>query len=442
LVGARWVEVAPRHLFDTLVSSSKQLPLREASELAQLLFDEWPKRDPDAAIAALNEDSSKARQNQDWRWTVAYAVVDKDVERGLQLLVDWHCDNVGFGPRGLSAVAKWTKANPRHAAEVMLGQKASYSIESAMETVGKEWAKTDPAAALAFATTKQGPLASSLAASALKEWAGKSLPDAADWLTHTDDQTRNRLSPTMVEVWAKTDASSALEWSQANLTGNTLAQSVASVLKGVAQKDVMAAAALVTDMEPSHARTEAAVAVARKWFPEMSSANQTKPETVGWLANLDRDSIKRVLDQITWGWGTSDPTSMAAFLSSTAADSVPSYSYSVVARELSRKNPQEALAWTSHLPERQGLAAGGDAFAEWRAAQPEAAMDWLNNLPTDDARRKPFFENAIQNVAYNPQAAEQLALMNPTERAVARSVIEKMNLPEDRRARLLAVLKP
>src|SRR5205807_2745939 len=44
-VGARWIEVAPRHLFDTLVAafrtSDSGFP---ALELARALFDEWPKR--------------------------------------------------------------------------------------------------------------------------------------------------------------------------------------------------------------------------------------------------------------------------------------------------------------------------------------------------------------------------------------------------------------
>src|SRR5207249_8255452 len=54
-VAARWAEIAPRHLFDSLVVAAKDwrgLPLQE---LARVLFKEWPKRDPEAAIAALNE---------------------------------------------------------------------------------------------------------------------------------------------------------------------------------------------------------------------------------------------------------------------------------------------------------------------------------------------------------------------------------------------------
>ena len=69
-------------------------------------------------------------------------------------------------------------------------------------------------------------------------------------------------------------------------------------------------------------------------------------------------------------------------------------------------------------------------------------MKWLNGLSTADARREPFFQSAIRGLAYDPQAAEQLAAMTGSDRAAARNVIETMSLPEDRRARLLDMLKP
>jgi hypothetical protein len=132
---------------------------------------------------------------------------------------------------------------------------------------------------------------------------------------------------------------------------------------------------------------------------------------------------------------------MADFLAGSSSDQVPKFAYTVVARELARKTPTDALEWATHLPAERALTAGGAAFAEWRTSQPDAATQWFNELPSDDRRRESFLQSAIQALAYHPQAAEQFALMNPAERTAARSVIEKMDLPPDRRARLLDVLK-
>ena len=68
-------------------------------------------------------------------------------------------------------------------------------------------------------------------------------------------------------------------------------------------------------------------------------------------------------------------------------------------------------------------------------------MKWLNELASADPRQQPFLESAIRLLAYDPQAAEQLAQWPVAERATARSVLATMTLPEERRARLLDVLK-
>lgn len=288
--------------------------------------------------------------------------------------------------------------------------------------------------------TKQGELGSTLATAVMKEWAGRDLKQAADWVANADDRTRNRYSAPLVEAWAKQDAYGALAWCQSNLTGTSLASAVGAVMTGVAQKDIAIAAALVSGMQPSQARTEAAAAVAKKWFPAFVSDQSVKPETIAWLSRLDGNSLKRVLDQVQWGWVTSDPKSMADFLANASGEHVPTSTYSILAREIARKNPSEALEWASRLPDNRRLVAGGEAYSEWQLTQPEEASNWLNTLPASDPRRQPFFENAVRSLAYDSLAADRFAVMNDAERATAKTVIEKMTLPEDRRKRLLEVL--
>jgi hypothetical protein len=442
-VAARWVEVAPRHFFDTTAAAIRSGHGALDYELTTALFEEWPRRDPDAAIAAFSEPGLLG-MGGDWRFQVAYTILGQDIERGLRLMAQWHADEVGFGSRGLAAVTKWTRSDPQHAAEFMLQQPSGYSFRSATEAVGQEWARIDPAGAMAFAAGQRGELASILAAAVLKEWSGRDLDAVASWLTDADPRTRQRFSPTFVEVWARQDAAGALAWCQENLAASSLARAVGGVLAGAAEKDPAGAGQLVSAMDPSPARTEAAVALARKWFPGSTfetSQQPASPEAVAWLNSLDGDTLKRVLGQLAWRWGTADPRSMAAFLVGVSAEQVPAHTYSVVARELARRDPAEALNWAGRLPNEQSLSTGGEAFAEWRLAQPEAAMEWLNNLPAVDPRRQAYFQGLVRSLAYHPQAAEQLAAMTVAERAVARGVFETMRLTEDRRAQLLDLLK-
>jgi hypothetical protein len=447
-VAARWSEIAPLHLIETLVVASKAGGGLPVQELARVLFKEWPKRDPEGAIAALNgADSLGVRRA--WQMDVATTIINNNIERGLRLFTEWHIENYMpfYDERG--PVPKWTAANPRHAAEFALEYPSGYLSQGIMKAIGEEWAKTDPAGALGFTAGQRGELSSVLGTAALKTWAEKNLDEAADWLTTAEEGARNRLSTGFVEAWAKKDAAAALAWSEENLSGSSLSRAVAGVVQGAGTKDIAGTAALIAAMEPSPGRAEGAVAIARQWFPSLggmagpSGAQTVEPQTVAWLASLDPISIKRVLDEETWSWATSDPRSMAAFLLTVDKAAIGDWPETCLARQMAQRNPSEALDWASRLPGSRALEAGGEAYAEWRSSQPEAATQWLDGLPADDVRRERFFQSAIRQLAYNPQAPEQLAAMTPQEQSAARGVIEGMtSLPEDRRARLLAGLTP
>src|SRR6185503_19830053 len=99
--------------------------------------------------AALNEPDDFGTRRQ-WRWNVAEAVIRQDAERGLGLMAEWHIEN--YGP-SMTAVAKWAAANPQHAAEFTMQHPAGYASQMAMETIGKEWSKSDPKGGLSFAAS-------------------------------------------------------------------------------------------------------------------------------------------------------------------------------------------------------------------------------------------------------------------------------------------------
>jgi hypothetical protein len=383
LVAACWIERDPRHLFDTL------LALRETAgfpsgELANALFYEWPKRDPAAAIAALSQPEAR---NRHWRTSVATRVFENDVERGLRLFADWQI--VNYAP-DMKSVAKWTAADPRHAAEFTIANQAGYASKLAMEAVGKEWAKTDPAGALQFAADRPGELGTMLQESAMKAWAARDLTGAAKWLAEADPATRNRISASFVEAWAKKDAPSALAWCEANLGGSSLAQAIGGVMTGAAAKNVDGAAKLVAAMAPSLARAEAAAVVAQKWIPEPYTSKPIPPEALGWLGGLDAEAVNKVLDRTYWKWAGLDPRSIAHFLIAPGREGVSERIYSGVARNLSRLNPGEAQEWAAQLPAERRVATGSAAFDEWQFSQPEAAVKWLNGLPVADPRRTAY----------------------------------------------------
>jgi hypothetical protein len=436
LLAARWIDVAPRHLFDTIVARSRSgqsLP----SEFGNLLMTEWAKRDPQALISALSEENEWGHR-PDWRRQVAGNIIEHNAELGLRLFSEWNIDN--FGPR-MTAIAKWAAANPLHAAEFTLDHPAGYASRLAMETIGEEWAKSDPPSALKFAGSHHGELVSEMEKAVVKTWTEQNTTQVAEWLGGTDASARNRLGPPFVEAWAKKDASAALTWSESNLSGSALAEAARGVLKSAAEKDVAVAARLVSGMTPSTVRAEGALAVAEKWLPNHNAWNEPVPsETIAWLRSLDLDSVKHVLNGVQWQWSSSDPKSFADFLTLLNNDQIPTRIYSSLVRSMARRNPLETIQWAESLPENSRLTVAGQAFSEWRMAQPDSAMQWLGELSPRDPRRRTFFETAIRDLSFDghdTRAAETLAALSEADRAAAREVIEAASLPADRRELLL-----
>ncbi len=445
LVATRWIEVDPRHLFDSLVTARKEGRPLLSGEWVDLLFREWSQRDPDAVIAALNgldrygRPAHEPGQFESWRMSAVDTLIQDYPELGLRMMSDWDIHN--YLPH-MNGVARWAALDSRHAAEFALAHPTGFASRSVMETIGREWAKSDPGGALAFAIGQPGKLGTTLASAVLKEWAGSNREGAAEWLVGTDPRTRHQLSSAFVESWAREDAAGAVAWCQENLTGSSLARAVGGVAKGAAERDATGTAAWVAAMSPSPARTEAARAVAQKLFSDHNSSQPVTSETIAWLNQLDADAAKRVVSEINWRWLEADPASLAAFVAAAPPDRIPKYSYSALARTLARQNPAESLEWARRLPEERGLSAGGEAFNEWRRFQPESAMKWLNDLPEADPRRPAFFQRVIQSLAYEPQAVEQLTALKPAERTTARDIIAKMTLSGELRSRLLEALDP
>jgi hypothetical protein len=435
LVGTRWAEMNPQHMFEALLSRrGGNLPI---DELQRVLFEEWPKKNIDAVIAALSKFTGPGLPAS-WRRNFATSLVVKDPELGLRLMSEWNVEN---SPT-MTGVKKWAAANPRHAAEFALAYPSGRpAMRTVMDTIGKEWARSDPAGALQFASAQRGEFGSALASAILKEWTDRDLNQAAGWLAKADAAAKNRLSPAFVEGWAKSDAPAALKWCEANLTGTTFENAAAALLRGAAAIDLAGAAELVNSMPPSRARGEAATVVMQKWLPDYLSDKPPPPEAIAWFASLDSQSIRRALEQVQWQWSEADPKSFAAFVDSLSPEQVPPQAYSALVRNMARKNPLDALDWANRLPEERRINIGADAFDVWQQSRPEAARDWLNKLPPNDPRHQPFFQNLVAAMAFDPRCAERLASLSATERALAEKLLPTLRISEERRTALLNALK-
>jgi hypothetical protein len=189
-------------------------------------------------------------------------------------------------------------------------------------------------------------------------------------------------------------------------------------------------------MDESQARANAALSVARRWFPDYNKQTPADPAAVAWLSALDPASVKHVVESLQWQWGNTDPKGFAEFLTSPAGAHVSPHAYHSAAREMARRNPQQAFDWAAKLPAEHRIEAGANVFREWQNSQPAAAMEWIRKLPADDPMRDYCFSVIAREYVHTGPEADQFAKALSSGGAAARGALQKLSLPDDVKQRI------
>jgi hypothetical protein len=213
MLAARWIALSPQHLFDSCIAGEKSEGF-PTDELASLLFEEWPKNDPAACIAALSK--TPGLENQ--RFNVVNAIMKNDPELGLKTLSAWRIES--YGP-DMQKVFDWATKDPRHAAEVAMENPAGYATELALKAIGEAWGNSDPGAALQYAAGQSGKNGNALANAVMGGWAERDLTAASKWLEAADEATRNKLMPALMESWGRKNPADAIQWCRENASGHS-----------------------------------------------------------------------------------------------------------------------------------------------------------------------------------------------------------------------------
>lgn len=452
ILGARWIEIDPQGLFEACMDGNTGGPGFPSDELGTMLFQTWPQKDPDAALAVLKANPSI---QMGWQYQALETLFSNRPEEALITMSELRIGS--FSP-GMHGVEKWAAADPRRAAEVALAHPCGFASRAVLAAIGKQWAASDPQGALAFAASQATASGRELANQLIKNWVEKDPAKASEWFEAADDATNKRLLPSFVEAWGKQDAHAALQWCQTNTSGARQADLIASLVKGSLQKSPDDAAALVAGMEVSAARTKAAVAFAETvlhqgWWPTMVNRmpdGKAKPEAIAWLGQLDPESRKQVIANISWSWGENDPQGFAEFLRSPAGQAAGPEAMAAAARGLVRKQPLEAMELANQMPAENRQNAVVDTFSNWTRYQPEAAMEWLAELPVSDPRRESCYLSAVmQAVPFASfggeagalrEAQQRLAKQLATNPSAAREQLRQLSMSAEDRAKVMARL--
>ena len=449
MLGTRWAELDPRHMFDSLISDlAKSERIDESVDLFSLLITEWMARDAAGAIAALTQASNLAGVNplfMEQRRSEAVSIVMKsDPARAIALMKEW---SIRRHLPDLRPLKKWLAQSPERAATLTSQIQAEGASDEVMRIIGNAWAKTDPAAALAYAGKLSLSARVAFTGSAMKDWAKQDLNAAAAFVAAQPDHAyRSHLAGSLIEAWAATDAGAAFAWSQENLKGAAQVQSIGNVVKALAERSPDDAATMVNGLESGEIKSFAVGALLEfhlKTYDPIRPNPAARDAALAWMATLDdKEAARRALAKNAWKLFTNAPEAARAFLSGPHADIAPPEIYGLAASGLAKQNPESALQWAADVPAEHQRIAMSYLMSTWLSTQPEAARTHVLAMPPGDLRTMALRQVATNSIhSSDPRTPGWMGNLPPADRTVVREMIDKAQIPDARRTALLGALR-
>jgi hypothetical protein len=233
------------------------------------------------------------------------------------------------------------EAIPR-ALESLMGQPPGPERTRALAAVVRQWGKTEPLGALAYATDEPAP--------ALREM----------------------LQRQAIHGWAAANPTEALAYVRENPDGIVPRGSIQSVFGGVAELPTAQALAFLTevDMRPN----------ARYIDDVVRSLYERSPaELVAWAQELPPGDLRNLaISETVDEWSRYDPESALAWMDEHAPEDLLPRVRGDLAENWARLDPEAAVAWFGGLPESdQSAQIMEGIFESWLRYEPETAAAWL-----------------------------------------------------------------
>lgn len=233
--------------FEEEAKKLEDLPWSERIMVGYLLFARWGEEDPTAAMAYTK--------------TMGMA---------------------GMFVKG-TVMQSWAAKYPQDAAKYFTDNPNEFRMGGMMGgrggrggstagSIATEWARQDPAGAMAWAQTLEGRDQRDAIRGIFEQAAKEDPSKAAGMLASiTDEEARKDAQNSIAREWGSKDWNAAKAWI-AGLPADQQADATARALRGLADEDPKAAAAEIGSLPEGEARTDAMESIARQWSREDPAA--------------------------------------------------------------------------------------------------------------------------------------------------------------------------
>jgi len=218
-------------------------------------------------------------------------------------------------------------------------------------------------------------------------------PDLANsFITKSEypDSTREQLLPALAEGWGKQSSEAAFKWleelSHTNVSPRLFRDSYISIMRQQIEKNPLTSAHAISQLESPLLQEQ----LVRNVAQPLASSNLN--EALEWIEGLANDKIKQVaLGSIL---ETSDQNSTNTILDHAIASNFDQESIETLFLQATDQNPTEAASRLNDVPPSTRPSAARAIATNWFSNSPEAATNWINQLP-----QGPIFDAAATSIA-------------------------------------------
>lgn len=316
----------------------------EAKMLAHILLTRWAQDDPDAAYASLA--SINPKKNGSDATSILASLASMDPQRAAAWLAD---------PANTLANLPW------------MGQFLAGSV-------AKEWVRTDPDAALAWASSLPESQRSGAYSGVLGTLAASD-PERASTIAMTlsADASRTHIVGEIAKSWARSSPEAALAWAQ-SLEGRDRGAAMNEALGTWAQQTPDEAAAFLTNLSASESIDPYITRIAGAW------SSQSPADAAKWVTSQAAGSGRtEAMGHVAWNWTNADPVAASTWLGEQPAGPDRDNAIGGLAKAAFPSDPAGALNWAAEISnENSRTEAMNRGLREWSKRDPEAAHQWAD----------------------------------------------------------------
>jgi hypothetical protein len=346
----------------------ENLPMAERIMASFLLFGKWAETDPIAAMA----------------YTEKMGLTGNFVRPTV--LQSW----ASVDP---AAAAKYYADNARQFTMMgmMGGGRGPMGGGSGASVIASEWARQDPTAALAWASSLTGKEKGSAMSSVIREVAGTDPKKAAEMVASMDAESRGQANEDIARKWGAKNFSEAESWIR-TLPADQQGAAMASAIAGLSKDDPLLASQKLAALPAGDASNEAIPVLAKNW------SQKDPKQAANWvIKQADESTVHHAMDEVMPNWVNQDPKAALAFINAQQAGSA-------------RDSAAASYIMSDHKSAPSELIKVAETITDENSRNRSLGMTTMRWMQEDPAAAKTYVQSSD---AFSPEQKERVAAGQP-----------------------------